>query len=253
MNSITKYILKNALRDKIYLGIFLVLIVSLGLSVFLGSASLVEEQANTSVYLAGSYRIIIAIGMILFVCLSIGKAFENKEIEFILSKSISREGIIFSYLIGFFIVNLLISIPSFLVIAIIGKINYSGFFLWAVSIILENLILISFTLLASLILKNSFSAIFASFAFYLISRLMGIFVLAIDIPKNFIDAKNHILATLLKFLSVAFPRLDLYAQTSWIVYGVEKINNIEIVFWQFIIYLPLLIFMSFHDFKKKQF
>jgi len=253
MNSIVKYILKNALRDKIYLGIFLALIVSLGLSVFLGSASLIEEQITTSVYLAGSYRIIIAIGMILFVCLSIGKAFENKEIEFILSKSISREGVIFSYLIGFFIVSLLISIPSFLIIAIIGKIKYSGFFLWAISIILENLILISFTLLASLILKNSFSAIFASFAFYLISRLMGIFVLAIDIPKNFIDAKNNILATLLKFLSVAFPRLDLYAQTSWIVYGIEKINNIKIIFWQFVIYLPLLIFMSFHDFKKKQF
>ena len=57
----------------------------------------------------------------------------------------------------------------------------------------------------------------------------------------------------LKILSVIFPRLDLFSQSSWAVYGLGDNSFLQIIFIQSIIYLPLMIFMAFHDFKKKQF
>jgi len=93
----------------------------------------------------------------------------------------------------------------------------------------------------------------ASFAFYTISRLMGVFVMAIELPQDLAEAKNHILATGLKFLSALFPRLDLFAQSSWLNYGINDAYGLKIIFWQSLIYIPLMIFMAFHDFKKKQF
>ncbi len=207
----------------------------------------------TSAYIAGSSRAILAIGMILFVCLSVGRAFENKEVEFILSKAISREQFILGYLAGFFLAAFLIFIPLVSAILIVTQSNKFGLLIWSASLLSELLIVISFSLLASLILKNSFSAILACFAFYIISRLMGMFVMAIELPQNLLEAKNHFLATGLKILSALFPRLDLFGQSEWLTYGVTDFTNLKIIALQSLIYIPLMIFMSFHDFKKKQF
>ncbi len=253
MKSILKYILLAGIRDRLYIGLFVTLAASFSLSIFLGSTSFVEAQQTTAAYIAGSSRAILAIGMILFVCLSVSRAFENKEVEFIISKSISREQFILSYVIGFFVAAFLIFIPLVTAILIVTKANKFGLLIWSATLLSELMIIISFALLASLILKNSFSAIMASFGFYMISRLMGVFVLAINLPQDIAQAKNQALGVSLKFLSALFPRLDLFTQSDWLAYGVSDSSNLKIILIQSLIYIPLMIFMAFHDFKKKQF
>lgn len=253
MKSILKYILLAGIRDRLYIGLFITLAASFSLSIFLGSTSFVEAQQTTAAYIAGSSRAILAIGMILFVCLSVARAFENKEVEFIISKSISREQFILSYVIGFFVAAFLIFIPLVTAILIVTKANKFGLLIWSATLLSELMIVISFALLASLILKNSFSAIMASFGFYIISRLMGVFVLAINLPQDIAQAKNQALGVSLKFLSALFPRLDLFTQSDWLSYGISDSSNLKIILIQSLIYIPLMIFMAFHDFKKKQF
>jgi hypothetical protein len=82
---------------------------------------------------------------------------------------------------------------------------------------------------------------------------MGMFVMAIKLPQDFAQTKNHFLATTLKILSVVFPRLDLFGQSGWLAYGVSDKLVLKIIFIQTLIYIPLMMFMSFHDFRKKQF
>ncbi|MDX2082474.1 MAG: hypothetical protein SFV53_00585 [Rickettsiales bacterium] len=257
MNSILKYILLSGTRDRLYLGLFISLIISFSLAIFLGSTALNEERQMTTAYIGGLSRGVLIVGMILFVCININRAFENKEVEFILSKAISRQQFIFSYLAGFFIATFLITIPLIVAILFITKANKFGLLIWSLSLFSELIIMISFALLASLILKNSFSAIMASLGFYIISRLMGMFVMAINLPAKItnvsFDFSAHSFALVLKILSAIFPRLDLFGQSSWLNYGVEDFSNLKIILWQSIIYIPLMIFMAFHDFKKKQF
>ena len=105
MNSILKYILKNGLRDRLYLGLFISIAVAFAVSIFLGTTMLAEQNQSSIAYSLATIRTILSIGMILFVCINVSRAFENKEIEFILSKSISREKFILGYLLGFFIAN----------------------------------------------------------------------------------------------------------------------------------------------------
>lgn len=177
MKSILKYILLSGTRDKLYLGLFISLIISFSLSIFLGSTALVEQQQMTTTYIAGLSRGVLVVGMILFVCLNINRSFENKEVEFIISKAISREQFVLGYLFGFFIAALLILLPLLLAIIIVTNPDLFGLFIWSVNLLLELMIVISFAFVTSLILKNSFSSIMASLGFYIISRLMGIFVI----------------------------------------------------------------------------
>lgn len=210
MNPILKYILKNGLRDRLYLGLLIFIALAFAVSIFLGSTMMVEQNQSSIAYTLGTSRTILSLGMILFVCINVARAFDNKEIEFILSKPISREQFILGYLLGFFIANLLILLPIISAVLLVFKVDKTGALYWFLTTLSENLIVISFALLSSLILKNSFSAILASFGFYAISRLMGMFVMTIDFTDELTTVKHGELGMALKILSVIFPRLDLF-------------------------------------------
>lgn len=256
MKSILKYVLLSGTRDKLYLGLFISLILTFSLSIFLGSTALVEEQQMTTAYIAGLSRGVLVIGATLFVCLSVNRAFENKEVEFIISKSISREQFILSYLLGFLIAILAIIVPLVIAIYIVTNADQFGLLIWALSLLSELMIMVCFSLLASLILKSYFSSIMASLGFYAISRLMGMFVMAINLPKDLtteVTLSVQSFSVALKFISIIFPRLDLFGQSSWLNYGIFDYGKLQIILLQSLIYIPLMVAMAFHDFKKKQF
>jgi ABC-type transport system involved in multi-copper enzyme maturation permease subunit len=252
MKSIFKYILKNALRDRLYIGVFLALALAFALSIFLGNTMLVEQQQSSAAFIAGSCRVIIVFGMILFVCLSVARAFENKEIEFILSKAISREKFILGYLGGFYIAALLILLVLALAIFVVTQSGLVASLVWLGSLTLEIFIVIAFALLTSLILKNPLAAIMASCGFYILSRLMGIFIISLQSTNNFILQQKPA-QIVIKAISLIFPRLDLFAQSSWLNYGIADLQILNIIGLQSLIYIALLLFMSFYDFKQKQF
>jgi ABC-type transport system involved in multi-copper enzyme maturation permease subunit len=254
MLSILKYILLTAIRDRLYVGLFVILLAAFGISCALGDASLVENSQATIAYIAGSSRMIFVIGMILFVCFYVRKSFENREVEFILSKPISRHRLIFAYLLGFVLVALLIIVPL-AVLLFFMKANAIGLIYWSASLFFEALIIITFSLLAALILKSAVSAVLASIGFYILSRMMGFFVLTIKIPESASDfaTTDRILHVVLKAISVVFPRLDLYSKSDWLIYGVSNFSDFYIVLGQSLIYIPLIIFMAFYDFNRKQF
>jgi hypothetical protein len=130
-----------------------------------------------------------------------------------------------------------------------------GLFYWGVSLLLEALIIITFSLLAALILKSAVSAVMASLGFYIISRMMGFFVLTIQIPRELSDfaSLDRVLKAVLKTISIVFPRLDLYGKSDWLVYGAINSSDLYIILGQSAIYIPLMIFMAFYDFNRKQF
>lgn len=254
MLSILKYILLTAVRDKLYVGLFIILLAAFGISCALGDASLVEKSQATIAYIAGSSRMIFAIGMILFVCFYVRKSFENREVEFILSKPISRHSLILAYLLGFILVALLIILPLSALLFFM-KANGIGLIYWSTSLLFEALIIITFSLLAALILKSAVSAVLASLGFYILSRMMGFFVLTVKLPESTADfaTTNRVLHVVLKSLSVVFPRLDLYSKSDWLIYGMSNFSDFYVVLGQSLIYVPLMICMAFYDFNRKQF
>ena len=255
MSSILKYILLTAIRDKLYIGLFIILLGAFGLSSIMGGASIIEKVETSTVFIAGSIRLIFAIGIILFTCFHIRKSFDHREVEFILSKNISRHKFILAYLLGFFLVALFILIPLAIALYFFVNPNFEGLCYFIVSLAFEILIIITFAIVASLILSSAVSAALATISFYFISRMMGFFVLTVSIPQSVSQISNlqSFLNSILKSISVIFPRLDLFASTSWLIYGVENFYDIKIIFTQSLIYIPLIIFVAFYDFRKKQF
>src|SRR5271169_3288627 len=92
-----RYILITALRDWLFIGLLVSILFASFISATLGSTALVEENEMTIAVAAGSSRLILMIGLIVFVCFHIRNAFDTKEIDVILSRPNTRSNLIISY------------------------------------------------------------------------------------------------------------------------------------------------------------
>ena len=105
MKTLFKFILLTGLRDKLYLSILLILAGIFGLSNLVGYSALSEEAQMQVVYFSFLSRLVIVLGIILFICFYINRSFEHKEIDFILAKPISRPTFILSYWLSFSLIS----------------------------------------------------------------------------------------------------------------------------------------------------
>lgn len=254
MKMVLKYVMLSALRDKLFLGLFIAILSLFGVSSLIGFTATTEESLMQSVVFAGSFRLILIFGMIIFICFHINKSYENKEISFILSKNISREKFLLSYWISFNLIALSLLLFFLLIFLFFCEYNLLGTLQWIVSILFEIMLITMFSILASFILQSAVFSVFVASGFYIVARLMGFFVninLITGNSKiyNFFLELSQILS---KAISSLIPRLDLFGQTKWLIYGAD-FSVLKIITLQFIIYILIMFVMAFYDFRKKQF
>lgn len=256
MGSILKHVLLTAKRDWLYVGLIVLLGLATGTSALLGTTSALEKVHMTIVSVAGSSRMISVVGLILFVCFYIKRSFENKEVQFILAKPISRSTYFLSLWLGFVAIALSIVVVLGLLLSVFTVAKPYYILIWSVSLLSEMMIVITFAALATLILQSAVISIMASFGFYFISRMMGFFVITVSMPSSLkeVNSWDNAVNFTLKILSTVFPRLDLFAQTEWLIYGYEKaVSGLTLSLIQAAIFVPFMLVIAFYDFGKKQF
>lgn len=255
MKTTIKYVFLTAFRDLLFLGIIAAVIAGIFFANFLGSTVMVEKSLMTTAFSAASSRIILVVGMIIFICFHVRKAFENKEIDLILSRPISRQAFIFSYWIGFCAVSAIVMALVLVVAVFFLSFNAQGALLWFLTLFMELMLINAFAVFASVILRSSVSSVLLCFGFYVISRMIGFFNYVLD--KNYaVDLLNFdfYAQKVIWFSSLVLPNLNLFAQSDWLLYGFDVgISEFYISLVQTLIYCPLLLAFAIIDFSKKQF
>ena len=103
----------------------------------------------------------------------------------------------------------------------------------------------------SLIQSTESEKTLAIFAMYVLARIIGQLLGIIDAGIS-IDHYNY-LSMLLQFISLIVPRLDLMAQTNWLVYGTFYEISFGFVILQGIFYCTFIFSASLVDLVRKQF
>lgn len=253
MLTTSRYIFLTAIRDWLFIALFIAVLFAIGVSSFLGGTSLTEQQQMIIAYTSGSSRLIVLVGIIIFLCFHVRRSFENKEIDVILSRPISRPAFVFSYWLGFSVISILIIIPTTIALYFTSGANFTGLVLWSFSVICEALIVCAFALFISLILKSAVSAVLACFAFYFICRMMGFFIILMSNVHFPLFSVGGLTKNALFIISTVIPRFDMYGQSEWLVYGAEKFKNLWIFPLQTLIFVPFVLLMAISDLKRKQF
>lgn len=265
------YILTAAMRDKLVMTLLLMIAVGAGVSIFLGSSAITEQDSFALVLGSSGLRFLNVFGIVLFVCFYVRRAFETKEVEFLLSRPISRLSFLFSHAAAFMILAIVIAFLIGFAVFFLGKPNPGGLFAWFLSIAAEGMIMANVSLFFSMVLSSAAGAALATFGFYILARLIGTLIgIASVAPENMIFA---ILNKVMDFISIVVPRLDIMGQSGWLVYGVEGSGGIGFlrdagpyahkmmdllgmtgfISVQAVVFIGLILCCSAFDFSRRQF
>lgn len=251
---LVKYVIKAGIRDKLFISLILLIVVGVSISFFMGSAAIIEKKDFASTFSAGGLRFLGAAGLILFVCFYIRRAFETKDVEFLLSRPISRPSFMISHALALSLLAVSVGVMILLPMMIVQWGTFdAGYLLWGVSIIVELILMANVALFFSMVLSSAVASALATFGFYVLARLMGVLLGIIDSGSG-IPFVGRVIDYIMQAISLIIPRLDLMGQTSWLVYGVEDGGvGFGFVVMQGVVFLVLVSAASIVDLVRRQF
>jgi ABC-type transport system involved in multi-copper enzyme maturation permease subunit len=218
------------------------------------NTAMLEPEQMTLTFAAGGMRMILAIGLIVFVCFHIRHAFESREIDVLLSRPISRSHVVLSYWLGFALITTLLAIPAMVILWLLGLIDVTGYAYWSLSLLLELWLVVAISLFAAFTLPSAVAAVLASMGFYVLSRMMGFFLSTAENGVLFDDPTvNEVLKNVILFISVFIPRLDFFGKSTWLVYETDYLQYVWLYVKQTVIFIPFLLVLTMIDFRRKEF
>ena len=140
----------------------------------MGGVAVIEQDQFSIIFAASGIRLAVILGLTLFVTFYIRRSFDAKDVEFLLSRPISRLQYLASHAVAFIILALAMGLAQGVCIYILSNHLISdGHWLWLLSIMAENIIMVGVALFFSMILASAATASMACLGFYALARMMG--------------------------------------------------------------------------------
>lgn len=249
---LVKYILTAAIWDRILISFIVLMGVGVSLSIFLGSSSVSEKDQVSLVLTASMLRFSSITTLVLFCVFYIRKAFDTHDVEFMLTRPITRMQYLSSYTVSFTLLAFVMTFLSTLTLLLMPSINHSaGIFLWSFSLFIELSIMASVAIFFSFYLSSAVSAALVTFAFYVLSRMIGGIIGVISATPE--TSLMLVMEKIMLLISVFIPRLDLMGQGSWLLYEAAPDISWPFIIGQGFIFVGLIFTATLVDFKNKQF
>jgi ABC-type transport system involved in multi-copper enzyme maturation permease subunit len=224
---LVRYVLTAARRDRLMLTLVLMVAMGAGLSLFMGAAAVIEQGQFSMVFASGGLRLLGVAGVVLFVCFYMRRAFENKEVEFLLSRPVSRMTFLFSHALAFVILALFVTALVVAPMLFAGAPSPGGLAVWSLSIAIEYAVMAVVAQFFSMVLSSAAGSALASLGFYVLARMIGVLIGIAAVPAD--KPVFAVLGKVMDVISVVVPRLDLMGQTSWLVYGVDGAGGLGLL------------------------
>ena len=250
---LVRYVLMGARHDRIILSVVVGILLASALSIFLGSAAVIEKPEFAFVYMASALRNLGAFGLMIFIVFFFRRAMDNRDVDFLLSRPVSRPCFLISHMLGFGLVALLIAALVFAAVTLFGYRGWqAGFALWGGTYALELLCVMMVSLFFAVMLRSASVAAFACLAFYVLCRLLGQ-IAGILAHKADVDMTHGVLNGIMQAVMLFLPRLDLFGQTSWLIYGPMPDMSALFLGIHGIIFMALVFCAMTADFIRRQF
>lgn len=252
---LVKYVLTAAIRDKLLLSIVAVVVLGVSLSLFMASSAVIEQNQFSIVFTASSLRLLGLAGLVLFIVFFIRRSFDARDIEYLLSRPVSRSKLVLSNAVAFSTLALAAGAMLSMIVgglAFSNGADLSGVMKWSVGVTAEYIIMANTALFFAMVLSSPVTAGMAVIGFYVLSRMMGeLLGVVANPPFHFVG--DTALAGIMKAISMLIPRLDLLTQTSWLLYGGGGFTDYVFIFMQAVVFTVLILVASLIDLVRSQF
>src|SRR5262249_49651331 len=142
--------------------------------IFMGSSAVIESGQFAATFIGAGLRIVSVLGLVLFAVFHLRRSFESRDIEFLLSRPVSRAQFLISFAAAFSLLAVATGLAEGICVSVVmPKPFLPGTMLWVASVVAENVIMINVALFFALILSSAASGALACMGFYVLTRMMG--------------------------------------------------------------------------------
>lgn len=250
-----RYVLITAIRDRLITVLLLSLVAAVGGAAILAASAMAEKREFGLVFGGELVRWVLVLGLITFISFHIRRMYETREIEAILARPISRTTVVLAYFTAYAALSLLLSLVApVLLMAAFGA-DGPGLVEWGTSLILEGFIVVGIALFCAMTLGSATASVMAALGFYLLARSAAFFRAIVANHTATFDQVllNDVNRLVMEAIAALMPRLDLFGQSRWLVYGPGGGWGLAELALQTAVYLPLLLLATIRDLHVKRF
>lgn len=251
--SLYRYTLKAVRRDRVIQLMLVMMLMAAAVSIFLGGAATIEPDKYAIAMAGTSLRTVAVLGLIIFISFFIRRAFDSREIDYLLATPLTRQRLLLSFSAAFITVAFFLAIVIGVFMMGLSLSLSKGLLVWCGSVIVELMVTSVMALFFSIVLKSATVSALCSLGFYSLSRMIGVMIGIIE--AGLIDRNwgTTIMTPVVKVISVVVPRFDLLAQSAWIVYGDTPGVSLWIIPVQAIVFCALFLACAAFDLRRSQF
>jgi hypothetical protein len=250
--SLYRYILIAAMRDRLLISVLVILGVVASLSMFFGASALTEQIPFVVTSASSGFRLFGIACLVLFTINYIRRSFDGRDIDYLLSRPVSRVGFVLIHAAAFSTLALLIAFIYGGATALLQwRFFHFGVAIWWVSLGIELIIMANVAMFFAFFLRSATACTVIVFGFYLLTRLIGEILGILSVPRS--SKFITLLENVMEFVSIFLPRLDLMAQTKWMLYSVQPDVSIGFLLMQGAVFLFLIISATAVDMQRRQF
>ncbi len=248
------YLLITAVRDRLFVAVVVAVALIALVGAFIADQTVIEDAETAASFVGFSVRLVVIVGIVLFVAVHVRRLFDTREILLLLSRPIGRAGFVLSYWASLSAISLMLTVPAAALLWWVADPPLDGLWVWAFTVAMEAVVMTGVALFFALGLGSVVGAVFATLAFYLLARMIGVLLAiaasdfrtrASDFDRFFDEAAG--------WLAMIVPRLDLYGQGRWLVYGLDDAGVILTLCVQSVVYTGLVLAAAVYDFERRHF
>jgi ABC-type transport system involved in multi-copper enzyme maturation permease subunit len=245
--SISKFTLLESIRDKFFLVVVLLFVVSIGFSFFSVNLVAVEQDKAFASILSSMLYFSSASIPLIFVPVLIRRELESNLMMVIKSKPVKGFQYVLGRIAGIGILLMFVCAVEFLLIKLLCKVSTKGALLYSFGTYLEHLLTAEAGFLFSVSLNSLASSITMTFMFFFIAHN------TYEFAKMAVLINKPVLTYLAKGIYYIFPSYDLFDFSRTLVYGDLPTVKIPFLLGYFATYLVALWCLCVISFEKKEF
>lgn len=255
MHATFRYVLLTAVRDRFPIAIIVALLAMTAVSILIAASTLFEGTQTGLAYAGEFFRAALVLGLTIFVCFHVRRLHETRELEAILTRPISRGAFVLAYYGAFAVLASVLDVLTTPMLMSAFGAHGAGLAEWEASMVLESWIVAALALFCAMALESATAAVMVCLGFYLLGRTAQFF-LAIA-KSGYAATSNEGInigtQSIMNVIASIMPRLDLFGQSRWLVYGPGGGWGVGILLLQTAIYVPLLLLATTRDLHVRRF
>jgi ABC-type transport system involved in multi-copper enzyme maturation permease subunit len=226
-------------------------LIGCGIAEFGASIAITETAQHRLVFYAVSMRLASVFVMALLVSTSVLREIDDKFVELVLSRPVSRGdwyiGKFLGYITAVLCFAVLVSVP------LVVQVPMQGL-LWAYSLALELTIVVAAALAFAVTVRQITISLSVVAGFYILSRgIAGLVLISRGPTVDLSLTSTRFVAWLIDTLAYVLPDLDRFTRATWLVDASPSAQDLAMLTLQTTVYASLLVAVGLFDLHRRNF